>query len=407
MAHPSYRLGAAPRSSFNVGGKTFKINPKAKSTQQVRALKPEHFDPTTRGRRVDEFYRKTLDKHYDEFHRRPKHDVGPFRSEFVHWTHHWKAASRARWAWHHREYIDELLWTEWMADTAFAAEIAEIQRMNVPVDVGYLPPEYDATSPVFVYNDEYLNAVYNPIPFLVVLKLKSLKPDEKTDWIGTAAADSLVSKLSAIPGVFLADREQLSGFMRDQKLTESDVTEPGRVVQLGKALDVQQAVVGSYVVDGDKVLFNLRIVDVQTGAVQSGISNTLSRDHLLDGMPTLASSLADALGYQPAAAPAPTEFKLTDGQWERRWTEKGASLPGSLRKQVYTVFRGGTRVKAFSWDLPFVQEKDGDLSIEGTHFFQVFHQTNDGITVREWKNRASYLHGNEPEYVGVFEKLGG
>ena len=107
------------------------------------------------------------------------------------------------------------------------------------------------------------------------------------------------------------------------------------------------------------------------------------------------------------AAPAPAKPKLTDGQWERRWTEKGASLSESLRKQVYTVFQGGTRVKAFSWDLPFVDEQDGDLSIEGTHFFQVFHQTNAGITVREWKNRASYAQGDEPEYVGVFAKLGG
>jgi TolB-like protein len=252
----------------------------------------------TRGHRVDEFYHKTLDKHYEEFHRLPKHDVGPFRSEFVHWTRHWKVESRALWAWHHREYIDEPLWTEWMGDPAFAAEIGEIQRKNVPVEVGYLPPEYESTSPVFVYNDEYLKAAYNPIPFLVVLKLKSLKPDEKTDWIGTAAEDSLVSKLSAMPGVFLAEREQVAGVMRDQKLRESDAAEPDRAAQIGKALDVQQAVVGSYVVDGEKVLFNLRIVDVQTGVVQTGISNTVSRDHLLDAMPTLASSLADALGFQ-------------------------------------------------------------------------------------------------------------
>jgi len=407
--HPQYRLGKAPKPAFKVGGSTYKISPEAKSTKQIRALAPEHFDPTTRGKRVEDFYRTALKEHYEDLRRHPKHDSGLFRDEFLHWVHHWPARSRARWAWHHREYLDKLLWADWMADAAFAAEIADLQLKQVPVEVGYLPAEYAATSAEYIYIDEYLNAAYNPIPLLVVLKLKSLRPDEKTDWIGTAAADSLVSKLSSIPGVYLAEREDVAAAMRGQKLAESDAAEPGHAMQIGKALDVQQAIVGSYVVDGDKVLFNLRIVDVQTGAVRSGLSNTVARDHLLDAMPGLASSLAATLGFptQEESSPGTSKWNIADGRWERLWTEKGADLPDHSRKQVYTVFDGGRRVKAFSWDLPIVQEKVGDLSIEGSHFFQVFQRINGGISVREWKNRASYLHGDEPIYIGVFTKLGG
>ena len=75
-------------------------------------------------------------------------------------------------------------------------------------------------------------------------------------------------------------------------------------------MDVDQVVAGSYVVDGDKVLFNLRIVDVQTGAMRTGISKTVSRGHLLDEMPGLASSLTDALGYQYQDEPTPEPAKL-------------------------------------------------------------------------------------------------
>jgi TolB-like protein len=306
-SHPSYRVGKAPRTEFKVGGKSYKIDPEAKSTKQIRALPGEHFDPITRPGRVEKFYRDALREHYEECRREPRFHCGPFRPEFVWWVRYWPARLRARWAWHHRIYIDEILWAQWMADQAFAAEIAFLQQANTPVVIGYLPPEYAATSPVLIYTDEYLDAAYNPVPFLAVLTLKSLKPDAATAWIGTAAVDSMLSKLSSVPGLFVADREQVSGVLREQKLPETDVAEVGRAAQVGKAMDVERVVVGSYVVDGDKVLFNLRIVDVRSGAVENGISKTVPRDHLLDEMPGLATSVATALGYdaQPESAPVP------------------------------------------------------------------------------------------------------
>jgi len=291
-------VGRAPKAEFKVGGKSYKIDPEAKSTKQVRALPSEHFNPITRPQRVEQFYREALKDRYEESRRRPLNS-GPFRHEFVRWTDRWPAALRARWAWHNRIYIEDALWTQWMADPAFAAEINVLQGQNTPAVIGYLPPEYAATSPVFVYNDEFLNAAYNPIPFLAVLTLKSLKPDDKTDWIGIATAESLVTRLGSTPGLFLAERQQVMEVVRDQKLREPDVAEAQPAAQVGKALDVERVVVGSYVVDGDDVLFNLRIVDVQTGVVETGISKTVPREHLLTAMPDLASSLADALGFQP------------------------------------------------------------------------------------------------------------
>ena len=233
--HPHYRVGKAPRAEFKVGGKSYKIDPEAASAKQVRALASEEFDPTTRRQRTEAFYRDTFKDHYDEYlHAREMH-CGPFRHEFLRWVNHWPAALRARWAWHHRAYLEDSLWDQWMIDPAFSSVITTLQRDSVPVEVGWLPPEYAKTSPVFVYNDEYMDAAYNPIPFLAVLTLKSLKPDQQTDWIGTAAADSLASKLSSTPGLFLTDREQVEGVLRDQKRRASEVAEPESAAKAGKA----------------------------------------------------------------------------------------------------------------------------------------------------------------------------
>jgi len=302
-AHPHFRLGAAPKPHFKVGGRSFNIDPKAKSVARIRALPQEHFDPIARHQRVNDFYRGVFKDRYEETFKHPGEDSGPFRHEFLRWAERWPGAMRARWAWHHRQYIDDALWTQWAGDPVFANEIAVMDREKPPVEEGYMPPEYASTSPVVIYNDEFLNAAYNPMPFLAVLKLKSLKPDEKTDWIGTAAADSLEAKLSSIPGLFLAETEQIEGVARDQKLV-ADIAEPEGATKIGKALNLERVVTGSYVVDGDKVLVNLKIVDIENGTVQGGISKTIPRDKLLDAVPELSTAIISALGYDletPAA----------------------------------------------------------------------------------------------------------
>jgi TolB-like protein len=368
-AHPDYRLGKAPKAEFRVAGKAYKIDVEAVSTKKVRDLKPEEFDPTTRRRRVEEFYRATFKEHFEESRGFPDRHCGPFRREFIFWVTRWPARLRARWAWHHHLYIEESLWLLWMKDSEFAAELAKMERQNTPVAVGYMPDEYANTSAVFIYNDEYMDAAYNPIPFLAVLTLKSLKPDQQNDWIGTAAADSLANKLSTTPGLVLADREQVAGAVRDQKLPDAQAAEPESAAKIGKALDVEQVVAGSYVVDGDKVLFNLRIVNVQTGAMQNGISKIVSRGHLLEELPALASSLTQALGYQlPEETPAgavstpreylPQQPKADGGNSANAPSPDSGTLAG-LSKSLneigqWTVNRGSWKASA-----------DGKLEGEG------------------------------------------
>jgi TolB-like protein len=307
-----YRLGKAPKPEFKAGGKSYKIDPNAAEAKRVRSMKPEEFDPLRRRERVDEFYRRIFRDRFEEYRRRRRIHAGPFRSEFIYWTYDWPVALRARWAWHHRHYFDEALWAEWMANREFSVQINILQTQNVPAQVGYLPPEYASTSPVAIYDDEYLNAVYNPVPFLAVMNLESLKPDPQNSWIGKAAADSLTAKLSTIPGMFLSEPDQVRLALGTQTAAQRvDLTEPSHAAQVGKTLDVQQIVVGSYVADGDKVLFNLRMVDVETGRVINGLSTAVPRDKLLDALPELASSMAGWLNKQsPDGTPATPETPI-------------------------------------------------------------------------------------------------
>lgn len=195
-----------------------------------------------------------------------------------------------------------------MANAEFAAQINALQAQHVPVNPSYMPGEYASVPPEAIYSDEYLNAVYNPVPCLAVLSLENLKPDPQNAWIGKAAAESLTATLSTIPGMFLSEADQIRSALDQQaKAQPIDLTEPSHASQIGKALDVEQIVVGSYVVDGDKVLFNLRMVDVDTGRVINGLTTAIARDKLLDALPDLASSIASWVNKpadeNPPAAP--------------------------------------------------------------------------------------------------------
>ena len=348
-ASHSFHAGPAPRAEYKVAGKSYKIDAQANSAKQIRALPPERFDPIDRRGRVDAFYHDALKDQTKARHHEHHWRCGPFRPEFIDWVYGWRADWRARWAWNHRAYLDPLLWDEWMADAAFAAEVAALQRANAPLDQNYMPAEYAATSPVVVYVDEYINAVYNPPPQLAVLRPKGLKADPSSDWISAATTDSLLSNLSSVPGLFVADEGQVNEAVRAGKLSAADAAEPSRAAQIGRAVAVERVVTGSYVADGNQVLFNLRIVNVKTGTVENGVSKTVPRDHLLDGMPGLASSVATLLGYasspatvEPAVAVYPTagqtvEQRLASAPAPRRVLTSADALTGTVS---YTADEG-------------------------------------------------------------------
>jgi TolB-like protein len=299
-----YRLGKAPKTEFKVGGKSYKIDAASSEAKRVRGLAAEEFDPLRRHERVEEFYRHRLHERLEDLERRWHWHCGPFRREFVAWVHEWPVVWRARWAWHHHHYFDEALWALWMAEADFAAEIHNLEARHEPVVAGYLPPDYQSTSPVAMYTDEYLNAAYNPLPFLAVLKFKSLKPDAQTDWIGKAVAESMTSRLSTMPGMFLAEPDQIqTALVSDPKAAALDLADPGAATELGRSMELEQVVVGSYVADGDKVLFNLRLVDVETGRVINGVSNAVPRDKLLESLPDMAASVAGWLNKPLVDAP--------------------------------------------------------------------------------------------------------
>jgi len=126
---------------------------------------------------------------------------------------------------------------------------------------------------------------------IAVLAFKNLRPDADTDWIGAGAVETLTTKLAAVPGLIAIERSQVAQIARERGFQESDLVEPAGAAKAGKLLGAERVVLGTYVTDGDTLMFNVRVVDVASGAILSATSVTGTKSKLFDTLFDLADAV--------------------------------------------------------------------------------------------------------------------
>jgi hypothetical protein len=86
----------------------------------------------------------------------------PFSNVFWWWLLAQSLDTRAHWAYHHRDAMDEARYRDLLArDARLEARIRELEREGVKRDPAQRPEGMD---PDLMYTDEYVDAVYNPQP---------------------------------------------------------------------------------------------------------------------------------------------------------------------------------------------------------------------------------------------------
>ena len=126
---------------------------------------------------------------------------------------------------------------------------------------------------------------------IAVLAFKNLRPDTDTDWIGAGAVETLTTKLAAVPGLITTERSQVAQLAQEKGFQESDLAEPAGAAKAGKLLGAERVVLGTYVTDGDTLMFNVRVVDVATGAILSATGVTGTKSKLFDTFFDLADAV--------------------------------------------------------------------------------------------------------------------
>ncbi len=129
---------------------------------------------------------------------------------------------------------------------------------------------------------------------VAILPLESLRPDPDHAWMGNSFADAMAMGLVQREDLVVLDRLKVVEVM--QRLGEKPGEAPRAVSELGRALNAELMVLGSYQVTGDHARLTVRVIDAALGTTRKQFQVDRPLADLLKLEDELQARLAKELG---------------------------------------------------------------------------------------------------------------
>jgi TolB-like protein len=91
--------------------------------------------------------------------------------------------------------------------------------------------------------------------------------DKTLDPLSKGLADMLITDLSVVPSLRIVERAKLESILNELKLQRTEYFDPGTAQKLGKGLGAQYVFTGSYLLVGEKLRIDVRLVRVDSGEI--------------------------------------------------------------------------------------------------------------------------------------------
>ena len=156
-----YQAAVTPKSTYTSKGSDGKV------TQQT--IKPDSPQVQSVRRNVTHERYVTYDNRSNSFYGgfgSPMYYHDPFSPFLMGWimSDAINSSQRAQWMYHHQSDMDQERYSEMLKkDAKLQAEIDQLKAQNVPRDPSYVPPQM-SSNPDLMYNKEFVDASYNPVP---------------------------------------------------------------------------------------------------------------------------------------------------------------------------------------------------------------------------------------------------
>lgn len=131
---------------------------------------------------------------------------------------------------------------------------------------------------------------------VAVLPFKALASGKaQKEWIGAGLAEALTAALATIPALRVVERAQLRALQTE--LARADLADNDEgAVKIGKLLQANRLVLGSFQLAGGEILINGRFVSTQTGAIGQTFQLRGREGALFDLYPKLTTQVLGLLG---------------------------------------------------------------------------------------------------------------
>jgi len=131
---------------------------------------------------------------------------------------------------------------------------------------------------------------------VAVLTLRNLSGAVDTQWIGTALGETMSADLRAGDSIRVIPGERIVMMQKDLELPGAEAYTANTLNRVRGVLGCDFAVVGGYLVSGDRVRVDLRVQDTRTGALVASVTETGVVGDLIDLTSKLGGRVRPALG---------------------------------------------------------------------------------------------------------------
>ncbi len=104
---------------------------------------------------------------------------------------------------------------------------------------------------------------------LAVLPFDNVSRQAEFDWLSAGFAEQLTAGLAKVRTIRVVERLQLDKIIKEQDLQMSDLVDETKAVKVGQVLTVKKLLLGSFQILNEQLLVSARIVDAETGAVDT------------------------------------------------------------------------------------------------------------------------------------------
>ena len=148
-----------------------------------------------------------------------------------------------------------------------------------------------------------------PEEVLSILYFENTTRSANHDWLRKGLADMLISDLAQVPTINVVEREALQKILKEQALGLTGAMDESQSIEVGKLLNAQKLVSGSYIVSGPKIRVDTKITDVTTGVITTGLGLSGTVKAIFDLEKQLAKQILDSLSL---TAPLAIDVSETD-----------------------------------------------------------------------------------------------
>lgn len=134
------------------------------------------------------------------------------------------------------------------------------------------------------------------VPTVAVMDLSAFSVSlEDASAVGRGLASMITTELDDHPQVSVVDRQQFEEVMRRQQVSVGAGVSDDAAIQIGRLLGAHYIVSGSAALDPRRARLDLRMIEVETGAIVKSVKETGDRDDLLELAERVAAHLVTDL----------------------------------------------------------------------------------------------------------------